>query len=178
MMVCLFLMQSCSLLNNDCSDPEPLARGLEDWIPYENQDELYFESSTGKDTLLINSFGRGWYDSPNKCTPPAERIAATLTSTNSFSDSLMFHGSGSYITFLVMWAKDKIHVQYNVRENTFTGSPLSSSLCHDFVVLEGKRFDDAIVSKCDVCLISEIVLARGLGVVAYTVNGVRWTRVN
>lgn len=175
--VIAFFLQGCFLLSNDCSDPEPVYHELPRWIPYEEGSSLFFENATSKDTLLVAHFSRGWSDSPNKCTPPVESINAIITSNGAFSDSLNFHGSGSYITFFTMWPREKIHVQFYARENTFTGNPSSSSAYHDSIVLDGKTFDDVIVSKCTVCVISEIVLARGLGIVSYTADGIRWTRV-
>jgi hypothetical protein len=176
LIILIVLAQSCSVLE-DCNELQPITHGADRFMPYESMRTMYFESVSGKDTLIVSEFSRRVQDSPAKCTQPYERMDAVIHSTQAFTNSLMCHISNSTLTF--SYHNDpEFYFQYNFDIRKSYWRPNIKAFPQESITVGGQTFSNVIVATCDACsLFKEVIIAENLGIVAYKLQGVQWVRI-
>jgi hypothetical protein len=176
LIILIFLAQSCSVLE-DCNELQPITNGADRFMPYESIRTMYFESVSGKDTLIVSEFSRRVQYSAAKCTQPYERMDAVINSTQAFTNTLMCHISNSTLTFT--YHNDiEFYFQYNFDTHKSYWRPNIQASHQESISVGGQTFSNVIVATCDGCLLfKEMIIAEDLGIVAYKVQDVQWVRI-
>jgi hypothetical protein len=171
------LSQSCSLFH-DCETPE-LSRNMPAWLPYEPNQMMFFESTAGKDTLIVIRFSTDWYNGPNKCAPVKDKMDVMIRSLQAFPDTLEFHALQEVLTFYPKNdTESRIHLTFYPEEERIDNVYPGRATFEESVSFDGKVFKDVIVASCIDCLfLKGLMFAKNRGVVAYKVGNVQWTRV-
>jgi hypothetical protein len=175
LIILIFFAQSCSVLE-DCDELQLITNGADRFMPYESMRTMYFESVSGKDTLIVGEFSRRVQYSSAKCTQPYERMDAVISSTQAFTNSLMCNISSSTLTF--SYHNDpEFYFQYNFDTHKSYWRPNIKAVPRESISVGGQTFTNVIVATCDACsLLKEVIIAEDLGIVAYKLQGVQWVR--
>jgi hypothetical protein len=175
--VCVFTLQSCHE-----TDYEHVPEYVKQWIPYIQGETIAFETSTQKDSLYVLSYQIEdiVHHGTKGDEDHSERITVELISKHAFNDTLKF--VFNYIFIRISNSNSSqasIDLGYQDREHHggwLEGNGVGKEYEHR--TIDGKTYDDVISAECENCgPLSEFVMSRGRGVVAYKVNGVYWTKL-
>ena len=145
------------------------------WTPYELKAKLIFESDTSQDTIFvthyqeeIESFIMG-----DECPDGKMEIVKAKLISKSFIDTISFKIE---LEDNVLLENKDFFIEYRDSGKYLTTIDNSKSY-NPTLTIKQKTFTDAIVSKCPNCdNLNEIVFAKNLGLVAYKIGDIYWTR--
>jgi hypothetical protein len=145
------------------------------WTPYELKTKLIFESDSSQDTIFvtqyqedIESFFRG-----DECPEGKMEIVKAKLIGKLFSDTISFKIE---LEDNVLLENKDFLIEYRDSGKYLTTIDNSKSY-NATLTIKQRTFTDAIVSKCPSCdKLNEIVFAKNLGLVAYKIGDIYWTR--
>jgi hypothetical protein len=158
----------------------PVAEGAKEWVPFAEGYYFPFEAGSGKDTLDVISY-KVTYSTYNpgkgECGYREEQINISLVSSDVFEDTIHFELIDDVIT-VRKGANSGASIDVTFTDGWTTSLSAKAGVVNRYTTLEvdGRIFEDVITASCKNCgPLSEIVISRYLGVVAYKVDGVYWT---
>jgi hypothetical protein len=167
-----FLLSTCSVF--DCEHDQPITQDLDQWTPYQLNEELHFRTAAVVDEYLdVKLFERAWENADTDCTDDIEYIQVYITSRNTF-DSLSINITNNTV---------KIGHETNFNVSYIEGLPgyttsTESVMYHESMMIGGQNFSNVLVASCSGCNgLTEVKLSKLTGIVEYTYNGLVYSRV-
>ncbi len=167
------LFSKCSVF--DCEHDQPITEDLDQWVPYNVNDELHFRTVGLLDEYLdVKMFEHAWRNADTDCTDDIEYIQVHITSRNSFEDSLSVYVSNNNVQ--ISYGAD-LNMTYIEGQTGYSTSTTSLEF-HDSMSIGGSTYSNVLVVTCDECNnLSELKFSKTFGLVEYTYNGLLYSIV-
>jgi hypothetical protein len=184
LVVCAVLLEGCGCETEYYSVTEQAKQ----WVPYAQDDYISFETRSGQatDSLQVLSYeieNRLEEGTKDECDRYTELIRISLSSKNAFDDTIRFNLTNFHVAVRNDNSTHEyapINLTYQDRDGVRGWITLGKGIGNEYesLTIDGKIYQDVITAGCEDCgLLTEIVMRRHHGIVAYKVNGVYWTKV-
>lgn len=170
-------MDSCSLFYGCHGDNDLviLSEDTRQWTPYSQIDEIVFENGSIESIVKIFEFTDSVesFDRGDECPPGTEEVMLTKLLSILFTDTIKVKLSRQMVDI------ENTNFQLTYQEETKMVYPTTDidKKYQNTLMIDQKVFNEVLISKCSNCNeLSEIVFSKNIGLVAFKLNNVYWTK--